>query len=149
MNASPKLTPNKYDLIVVAAVLALAVLLGARFWGTWGSAAVQNDTLTVTVEIDGQEADRFPLAEIASEPRTYTNNGITLTVAGSAIVQQGAQTGQQTETPGVRVTHSDCPTQDCVHTGQISKAGQSIVCLPARIVITLVGTNTDYDVIAG
>lgn len=149
MNASPKLSPSKYDLIVIAAVLALAALLGARFWGSWGSAAVQNDTLTVVVEIDGEEADRFPLMAVMEEPRTYTNNGITLTVAGSAIVEQDAQTQEQTETPGVRVTHSDCPTQDCVHTGRIFKAGQSIVCLPARIVITLSGTGADYDVIAG
>ena len=143
MNASPKLTPSKYDLLVVAAVLALAVCLGARFWGNLGNAAAQSVGLSVVVEIDGEEADRFPLMAVMEEARTYTNNGITLTVAGSAIVQQ------DTETPGVRVTQSDCPTQDCVHTGQISKAGQSIVCLPARIVITLVGTSTDYDVIAG
>lgn len=149
MNASPKLTPNKYDLIVAAAVLALAVLLGARFWGAPGAAAEQGGALTVVVEIDGEEADRFALTQIMTEARTYTNNGISLTVAASAIVEQDAQTAKQSETLGVRVLESNCPTQDCVHTGQISKAGQSIVCLPARIVITLVGTNTDYDVIAG
>ena len=143
MNASPKLTPSKYDLLVVAAVLALAVCLGARFWGNLGSAAAQSVGLSVVVEIDGEEADRFPLMAVMEEARTYTNNGITLTVAASAIVQQ------DTEALGVRVTQSDCPTQDCVHTGQISRAGQSIVCLPARIVITLVGTSTDYDVIVG
>ena len=143
MKNSPRLSPSKYDLLVVAAVLALAVGLGARFWGNLGGAPVQNGGLSVVVEIDGEEADRFPLMAVMEEERTYTNNGITLTVAGSAIVQQ------DTETPGVRVTQSDCPTQDCVHTGQISRAGQSIVCLPARIVITLVGTNADYDVIAG
>ena len=40
---------------------------------------------------------------------------------------------------GVRVETSDCPTQDCVHTGTITRAGQSIVCLPARIIIQLQG----------
>lgn len=147
MNAFPKLSPNKYDLLVVAAVLALAVCLGVRFWGNLGSAAAQS--LTVVVEIDGEEADRFPFAQAIREERTYTNNGITLTVAGCAIVEQDAQTGKQTEALGVRVTQSDCPTQDCVHTGQISRAGQSIVCLPAHIVITLAGTTADYDVIVG
>ena len=149
MKNSPRLSPSKYDLLVVAAVLALAVCLGARFWGNLGAAPVQNGGLSVVVEIDGEEADRFPFAQAIREERTYTNNGITLTVAGCAIVEQDAQTGKQTETPGVRVTQSDCPTQDCVHTGQISRAGQSIVCLPARIVITLVGTSADYDVIVG
>ena len=147
MKNSPRLSPSKYDLLVVAAVLALAVCLGARFWGGLNAAPVQN--LTVVVEIDGQETDRFALAQVMTEARTYTNNGITLTVAASGIIEQDAQTGKQAETLGVRVMESDCPTQDCVHTGQISKAGQSIVCLPAHIVITLAGTSADYDVIVG
>ncbi|MBQ5740096.1 MAG: NusG domain II-containing protein, partial [Oscillospiraceae bacterium] len=36
-----------------------------------------------------------------------------------------------------------------VRTGVISRAGQSIVCLPGRIVVTLVGAQMDFDVIAG
>ena len=34
---------------------------------------------------------------------------------------------------------SDCPTQDCVHTGTITRSGQSIVCLPARVSVVLTG----------
>ena len=39
------------------------------------------------------------------------------------------------------MTDSDCPTQDCVHTGAISRAGQSIVCLPAQVVVHLEGAS--------
>lgn len=146
MNNSPKLTPGKYDLIVVAAVLALAALLGVRFWL---SPAPESGTLLAVVEIDGAEVDRFTLAQAAEETRTYTNNGVTLTVAPCATAKRDAETWTQTETAGVRVVSSDCPTQDCVHMGQISRAGQSIVCLPAHIVITLAGTDADYDLITG
>lgn len=146
MNNSPKLTPGKYDLIVVAAVLALAALLGVRFWLP---SAPESGTLLAVVEIDGAEVDRFTLAQAAEETRTYTNNGVTLTVAPCATVKRDAETWTQTETAGVRVVSSDCPTQDCVHTGQISRAGQSIVCLPAHIVITLAGADADYDLITG
>ena len=146
MNNSPKLTPGKYDLIVVAAVLALAALLGVRFWL---SSEPESGALLAVVEIDGAEVDRFTLAQAAEETRTYTNNGVTLTVAPCATVKRDAETRTQTETAGVRVVSSDCPTQDCVHTGQISRAGQSIVCLPAHIVITLAGADADYDLITG
>lgn len=146
MNNSPKLTPGKYDLIVVAAVLALAALLGARFWLP---SEPESGALLAVVEIDGAEVDRFTLAQAAEETRTYTNNGVTLTVAPCATVKRDAETWTQTETAGVRVVSSDCPTQDCVHTGQISRAGQSIVCLPAHIVITLAGADADYDLITG
>ena len=53
---------------------------------------------------------------------------------------------------GVRVEESDCPTQDCVHTGTITRAGQSIVCLPARVIIRLEGGTADKhapDVVIG
>ena len=40
---------------------------------------------------------------------------------------------------GAYVSHSDCPTQECVHTGVIRRAGQSIVCLPAQVVVYLEG----------
>ena len=52
---------------------------------------------------------------------------------------------------GAYVSHSDCPTQDYVHTGAISRAGQSIVCLPAQVVVYLEGTPAagQPDVIVG
>ena len=53
------------------------------------------------------------------------------------------------ENGAVRVSESDCPNQDCVHSGAISRAGQSIVCLPARVAVTLEGAASDYDLIAG
>ena len=72
------------------------------------------------------------------EERTYTANGCTLRV---------------TFGPGsAQVTASDCPTQDCVHTGAITRGGQSIVCLPARIVIQLEGgpaADSGVDLVIG
>ena len=76
-----------------------------------------------------------PSASSNYEGGTYESRGYTLTVA----VENGA----------VRVSESDCPNQDCVHSGAISRAGQSIVCLPARVAVTLEGAASDYDLIAG
>lgn len=38
-----------------------------------------------------------------------------------------------------RVVKSDCPEQICVKTGWISRAGQTIVCVPNRTVFRLTG----------
>ena len=51
--------------------------------------------------------------------------------------------------PPARRRDSDCPGQDCVHSGAVSRAGQSIVCLPARIVVELVGAADGYDLVTG
>ena len=55
----------------------------------------------------------------------------------------------QVDSGGVCVTRSDCPGQDCVHTGRITRSGQSIVCLPEQVVIQLTGGTSDADVVLG
>ena len=135
--SSPELRPNRYDALVVLVVLALAAALAVRPF--LAARAPQSGALTVVVSADGQEIDRFAPADLLDAPRTYSYNGVTLTVA--------AEDGN-----GLRVSSSDCPTQDCVRTGTISRSGQSIVCLPARIVIQLIGGAADssgVDIVIG
>lgn len=128
MSGSPKLVPTKYDALVVLTVLLLAVALGARVWFV----PAQNGA-EIVVSVGGAEVERLPLADAE---RDYTNNGYTIHVVVTA--------------DSVRVDRADCPTQDCVHTGAISRAGQSIVCLPARIVIAVEGAaDSGFDAIAG
>lgn len=134
MRRSPELKPGKYDALVVLVVLLLAVALGARTW----SARADAGALTAVVTADGAEIDRFALdvAELRDAERVYIGNGYLLRVVATA--------------EGVHVAASDCPGHDCVRTGTISRAGQSIVCLPARIVITLHGAGGGaYDAVAG
>ena len=131
MKSSPELRPNRYDALVVLVVLALAAALAVRPF--LAARAPQSGALTVVVSADGQELDRLPLAQFGT--RTYESNGHRLT----AVSADGS----------LAVAESDCPGQDCVHSGAISRAGQSIVCLPARIVIELIGAAPDYDLVTG
>jgi hypothetical protein len=44
---------------------------------------------------------------------------------------------------------ADCPDELCVHQGAISKSGQTIVCLPHRLVVEVTGgKEADYDTIS-
>lgn len=119
MKLSPKLRPSCWDALVVLAVAALAVLCALA---VWGGAGADGGELTVVVSADGAEVERFPLSGAPAES-DYTGHGYTLHVSFA--------NGE------VRVARADCPTQDCVHTGAISRPGQSIVCLPARIILQL------------
>lgn len=71
------------------------------------------------VEIDGQEVCRLPLREDTSRE---INGGTHL-----VIVESGE----------VRVEQAACPDGICMNHLPISKSGQSIVCLPYRLVITV------------
>ena len=97
----------------------------------------QTGELTVVISVDGQEVERCPLAELSDNDSVYSHNGYTLKVGMSYPIYP--------DKPCIRVVESDCPTQDCVHTGEIYRAGQSIVCLPARIIIALEGTPVSGD----
>ena len=87
------------------------------------------------ISVGGQETQRTGLKDFA--PTTLSHNGYTLTVAADG--------------DSVWVSDSDCPTQDCVHTGHIRRGGQSIVCLPAQVVVHLEGAASPDapDVIVG
>ena len=133
MKSSPKLRPCLWDGLVVLLVIVLAAVCALAVWSRGNDAG----ELTAVVTVDGTEAERIPLKDFPDRERTYSGNGYTLHVCLAA--SQG-ETGL-----GLYVADADCPTQDCVHTGIITRAGQSIVCLPARIIIRLEGGAVDAD----
>lgn len=54
------------------------------------------------------------------------------------------------ENDGVSVVHSDCSDKVCVNTGKISRTGQTIVCLPARVAIEIKSSvGSEKDVLDG
>lgn len=133
MRQFPKLRPCGWDAWIVLAVALFAVVFGVMVWGQ-GS---QTESLAVVISIDGKEVERCALGDFPDAEQSYTGNGYTLKVALAAELLP--------DQLGIHVEEADCPTQDCVHTGTITRAGQSIVCLPARIVIELKGDSTAGD----
>jgi hypothetical protein len=121
--------PSPWDGLTAAVIVVLAILCAVLVWGG-GSGG----KLTAVVSIDGQTVEEVDLSSGQEESRSYTGQGYTLHVTFCP----GGE-------PGVQVTEADCPTQDCVHTGRISRSGQSIVCLPGRIVIELQGSGGSED----
>ncbi len=127
----PELKWNRFDTLVALTVALLAIVSALLFY----LPRSQTGVLTVVVTVSGQEVQRTPLSEFTAAD--VEHNGYTLHIAAA--------------NGGVAVTSSDCPTQDCVHTGRISRAGQSIVCLPAQVAVQLVGAATPNapDMIVG
>ena len=125
---------NRRDALVALAVALLAVVTALLFY----LPRTQRDQLTAVITQHGQVVRRVALSGMDKEQVIELDDGTYhLTVRVSA--------------DGAYVSHSDCPTQDCVHTGAISRAGQSIVCLPAQVVVYLEGTPAagQPDVIVG
>ena len=102
---------------MIAAALAVALLLfGGKLLSRQAGQAV-------IVEQDGQETARYALLE----DRTVKIEG---QGGFNILVIEGGQ---------VWLSDADCPNLLCVKTGKIRYAGQSIVCLPHRLVVKIVG----------
>ena len=44
---------------------------------------------------------------------------------------------------------AECPDHLCIKQGKVNKSGQTIVCLPNRVVVTVVDSDSsDYDSVA-
>lgn len=124
----PELRPNGWDGLIVLLVLALAAGSAFAVWGRSGEPA----EMEAVVIVNGETAERIALDRPERTERTVVAGGYTLRIA--------AEGGE------VWVESSDCPTQDCVRTGHISKSGQSAVCLPARVIVRLEGGAADGTV---
>ena len=81
----------------------------------------------VVVSIDGGEVCRYSL----SEDGEFTLNGGTNT-----LVISGGK---------AYISEADCPDGLCVSQGKISRTGQTVVCLPNRVMLRIVGAE-DADV---
>ena len=129
----PKFKPTLWDGLVVLAVVALAVVVAVSVYGGKSGA----DTLTCVITDHGSEVQRIDLSALTDPQLIEIDGDYHMTVRLSS--------------DAVEVTDSSCPHQDCVHTAPIHRAGQSIVCLPGQIIISLTGTpEADApDVIVG
>ena len=128
--SQPELKPKPLDALVVLAVLLLGV---AAAW--LASGGENSGALTATVKHRGQVVARVELSSLTEEKTVSIDGAYHLTVT--------------LDRTGAAVTDSDCPGQDCLHTGRITRSGQSIVCLPEQVIVTLEGKAPSPDVVLG
>ena len=110
---------RRADLIVIASLLLLALALYLIL------GALRTVGGEVVVRVDGVETERHALTENG----TYPLNG------GSNILVIGE--GQ------AWLTEANCPDLLCVRQGKIRYTGQSIICLPNRLTVTVEGGESD------
>ena len=107
----------RLDAIVISAILILSLLLVA-FWIVF-----RRPGAFVTVEVDGVKVAEYSL----SEDGVFSLNGGTNTLV--------------IESSEAYLCDSQCPDHTCENTGKIHFVGQSIICLPNRLSVTVKGES--------
>ena len=111
------------DIIITAATLAVAVFLLVSV------GLLNRDARYAAITVRNRGTERYILHE--NREIMIESDGITLCV----IIEDG----------GGYIRESDCRDQVCVMTGRIDKSGQSIICAPAGVAVTIVGGGGDDD----
>ena len=120
---------KKGDWFLIGGVALLAAVSLGLLYGN------RQEGARVVVEVDGSETASYPLTEDRTVVLEGWNGGTNL-----LVIRDGAAT----------VTEASCPDQLCVHQGTIRYSGQTIVCLPNRVVVTVEdGEEAPVDGVAG
>lgn len=122
----PTLWDGLLALLVAAAAAALLFFLRPA----------ESNFLTASIVLDGETIGTYDLTGL-TEPVTLT------------VDQADYPLTIRLEPVRVCIGESACPSQDCVHTGWISRAGEQIICLPNRLVISLTGGQQEFDAVTG
>ena len=61
----------------------------------------------------------------------------------------GIDAGFEVKNGKIRLTEASCPDKICEKTGYIGSAGQSIICVPNKITVSVVGSVDSVDVTVG
>lgn len=113
----------KNDIILVAVLIAVAATAFVLL------PLFQEEGAYAVISVDGLETARYPLDEDLERLIPITQNGSIIGVSNVFVISNGE----------VRMTEADCPDQICVHHRPISKVGETIVCLPNKVVISIEG----------
>ncbi|WP_142957843.1 NusG domain II-containing protein [Enterococcus durans] len=120
-----------WDIFIIILLVALSFLPVIIFSYQQANAAPEKETV---LRVDGTEIKTFPLS-VGSETYTYTykdphGDYNLIEIAGDKI----------------RIKEADCDDQICVRRGWASKNGETIVCLPHKLVIEVRSTDgSDED----
>ena len=122
-----RLTFRKGDLLAIVLVLVLAAAVALFFVPNRGT----TENAMVQIYRDGKLMQELSLESDQSILITGEYENTVVIRNGRACIGQ-----------------SNCPGEDCVHSGWISSPGRSVVCLPNRVEIRITGSS-EVDFVVG
>jgi len=107
-------------------LLLIGLLLAVGTAGFFAVRMLQQDGTTVRILLDGKTYGTYRLAEAQNIP--ILKNGA---VANTLQIAEGK----------AKMIQADCPDKLCVRQNAIARQGETIVCLPNKIVVQVEGAQ--------
>lgn len=122
-NDAKKKSRNSVLLFLFFILIAIETMI--FFWGQ-----IRENGATAVVTVDGEERYRCSL---------YIEKEIEIDDTNILVIKDGA----------ADMISADCPDQICVKHNPISKAGETIICLPNKVVVTIESLNREQKTVRG
>ncbi|MDE5996463.1 MAG: NusG domain II-containing protein [Eubacterium sp.] len=117
---------KKADFIIIAVVAVIAGILVFFLYG------VNNDSgAYVQLEVDGRVVETLLLDEDAVREIETDNGGRNV-----LVIKDGK----------VEMSEANCPDGICTNHSKIYRNGESIICLPHKVVVTVVNENNADEI---
>ena len=114
---------NEKKLITKADLLMLILLVAAGIVGYISLKTFMKKGGSVRVTVDGQTVKTVSLDDDGEYSITGYDGGF-----NTLVVKNGK----------AYIKEADCPDKLCVNQGKISKEGETIICLPHRVVVEII-----------
>ncbi|WP_347995304.1 NusG domain II-containing protein [uncultured Eubacterium sp.] len=119
---------KKYDIIAIICVAVIVIICYITV-----NLLRNGEADTVVIYVDGKIEKKLDLNK-NQEYKVNVDNGYNII---------------RIKDKKVRIKESDCSNQTCVNMGTISKDGQTLICLPHKVEVTIVSDDkSEVDVIA-
>lgn len=120
-------TLKKLDIVIIILLFILSFTPNIIFSKTISNS---NKLVYASIKIDGKLYDNIPLSTNKGEKKL---NIKTPTGNNSILIRDNI----------IKVISADCKDDLCVKQGEISKVGESIICLPHKLIIEIKGDEKD------
>ena len=113
---------RKGDIAVIAAIIVAALIFA--YMSISGG-----ENLQAVITVDGEVVETIDLSSVKEK--------ITIIPDTQPEIVIAAENGE------IRFESAECEDKLCVNTGSLKKGGDTAVCLPAKTVITVEGSDVD------
>ena len=119
------------DIVLLMFLVVLSFLPVIIF--SYANATSGTEYNSAVISVDGKEIHRFELKDDGErEIYTYSDDHNHENI----IVREGAT---------VYMIEASCPDQLCVRQGEVKRVGETIVCLPHRLLVEVTSDNPDAN----
>ena len=118
---------KKLDIAIIVSLLALSFTPNLIFSKTLSK---DYNSTYANIKVDGKVYDNIPLSSFTGEKEFEINNKNDNNII---VIKNDS----------IQITDANCKDKLCIKQGEISNVGESIVCLPNKVIIEIKGDESD------